>query len=74
MIKPLYRRNNRAAVTANPHSAPISRNRSVKTVKWKIESVIKWHFHSASQNQEWIERRMRTITQGIMVINICFVL
>ncbi len=44
MIKPLYRRNNRAAVTANPHSAPISRNCSVKTVRWKIESVMKWHY------------------------------
>lgn len=43
MIKPLYRRNNRAAVTANPQSAPISRNRSVKTVGWKIVSVMKWH-------------------------------
>ncbi len=43
MIKPLYRRNNRAAVTANPQSAPISCNRSVKTVRWKIESVMKWH-------------------------------
>lgn len=43
MIKPLYQRNNRASVTASPQTAPISRNCSVKTVWWKIESVVKLH-------------------------------
>lgn len=43
MIKPLYRRNNRASGTASPQTDPISYNCSVKTVGWKIESVMNWH-------------------------------